>query len=250
MAVCLFLAFLLAASGCYTPLPTYPAMAPAAALATMAKRDASILSVRSPCDLTLTNAAGSSVAFEAVIIAEWPDRLRLRAWKFGQPAFDLTFTREGLWLYMPEEARKRAGDSMKFSVTADQFRRVWTLLDPRALLSPHLEPSARDDGKTVFFRRAIDTEHPDQGSLECDIDAETLTIREYRFKDNEGKLRQTLRLRTYRVLNSDSGSVVWPTEIEADGDSGKIVIRMGSTEFNPDLGPEVFQPPKRAVKQP
>jgi hypothetical protein len=233
--------------GCAAPLPKYPAMEPAAALATMRARDSALRSMQSECDLTLTDASGSSVSFDAAIVADWPDKLRLRAWKFGHAAFDLTYTPEGLWMYIPEEARRRAGDKANFSVTADQFGRVWRMLGPGALGGAEV---AAQTERMLTVRKAMSGTSNDQGVLECDIDRETLTVRAYRFVDPEGKLRQTLLMSSYRVYGEPEKPLVWPVRITAEGEGGKISVRVMDPEFNGELPPAAFTAPGRAVKQP
>lgn len=232
--------------GCAAPLPKYPPMDPAEALRVMQERDSQVRSLQSECDLSLRDAAGSSVSFDAAIVAEWPSRLRLRAWKFGHAAFDLTYTPDGLWMYMPEEARRRAGDHAKFDVTAGQFGRVWQMLGPASVEGSVVT----SDQHSFTVRRSLDPAAPSQGVFECDVDRDTLTVREYRFVDADSHVRQTLKPGSYRVHTLGERQVVWPARIAADGESGRITIRLIDPEFNAELPETAFTPPTRATKQP
>jgi hypothetical protein len=232
---------------CAAPLPVYPEMEPEAALATMRVRDGAVRSMTTTATVTIRDAQASSVSLDAVIVAKWPDHLRLRAWKFGSAAFDLTFTPEGLWVYVPDEAQRRAGGSPGFEVTADQFRRVWALIGPRAMEGA----VARETDDSLVAVHPLDPGSSDGGSVEFDIDKRTLTVHECRFVDPTGSTRHTLRLDSYRVFSDDTaGKIVWPTRITATGEHGHMSIRLGTPEFNAEPAPEAFAPPRRATKQP
>jgi hypothetical protein len=230
--------------GCATPLPRYPEMDPGAALEAIRARDGTVKTMSSTATVTMTDDRGSSVSFDAAIVAAWPDRLRLRAWKFGTAAFDLTLTPEGLWIYVPEEARQRAGDRTDFGVTADQFRRVWQLVGPEALQNA---TATVRSGAELLAVRPMES----GGRVEFDIDRATLTVRACRFIDDSGAVRQTLVVEGYRVLEDQhAGAIVWPTRLSASGEQGKISIRLGVPEFNTEPQAEAFIPPRRATKQP
>jgi len=230
--------------GCAAPLPSYPPMAPTAAVDIMRARDGAVRTMTSTATVTLRGADGSGVSFEAVIVAKWPDHLRLRAWKFGHAAFDLTFTPEGLWVYVPDEAKRRAGEGASFDVTAEQFQRVWRLIGPRALEGA----VASEQAGEIVAVRAMDA---GEGSrVEFRIDPRTLTVQECRFIDPAGAVRQTLTVESYRVFGMASDGIVWPTRITAAGEQGRISIRMGTPEFNAEPAAEAFIPPRRATKQP
>jgi hypothetical protein len=150
-------------------------------------------------------------------------------------------------MYIPEEARRRAGDKANFSVTADQFGRVWKMLGPGALQGA--EVTAETD-RVLTVRKSL-SDSGDQGTLECDIERETLTVREYRFIDSDGKLRQTLKMALYRLYGEADKPIVWPSRIIAEGeDSRRIAVRLSDPEFNGEVPAAAFAPPARAVKQP
>src|ERR1043165_699932 len=231
--------------GCAAPLPKYPPMDARESLEVMRTRDSAIRSVQSECDLSLKDATGSSVSFDAAIVAEWPDRLRLRAWKFGHAAFDLTFTPDGLWMYIPDEARKHAGPNARFDLTAEQFGRVWNMIGPAALAGADV---AESTATTLRASRPVDASG--HAKLEFDIDRATLTVTEYRFIDVEGRVRESLKMGNYRLFKSGESEVVWPGRIAAEGESGRIFVRFIDPEFNAALPEGAFTPPARATKQP
>jgi hypothetical protein len=227
-------------SACTAPLPQYPSMEPAAAMEVMRAREGAVRSMMSTATVTVRDAEGSGISFDAAIVAQWPDNLRLRAWKFGSAAFDLTFTPEGLWVYVPEEARRRAGDRAEFEVSAEQFRRMWQLLGPNALQGA----TASETSSGLVAVRSMDS----GGRVEFEIDSRTLTVRRCRFFDDEGIERATLTMESYRAFERDA--IVWPMRIVASGGQGRFSIRMGTPEFNSELPAEAFSPPRRATKQP
>lgn len=230
---------------CVKPLPRYPSMDASHAIEVMRSRDGGIRTMSAEGTVLLSNADGSSVTLDAAIVARWPGFLRVRAWKFGQPAFDLTCTPDGLWIYIPEEARARMGAKADLTVTADQFRRVWSLMGPEFLQGEYqaTTPSAA----LLLLRRAMDPDKQAGVIVECEIDTGTLTIRNYRFVTPDGRTRQSLTLDSYRLI--EPGPIVWPRVITADGDSGRITIRLREPDFNTELPPAAFVPPRRATKQ-
>jgi len=235
-------------ASCAAPLPTYPPMEPDAAIQVMRERDGLVKTVQSSCEVTLRDKEGSSVSFDAAIVAAWPDRLRLRAWKFGSPAFDVTFTPEGLWVFMPEEARRRAGGKAEsFGVTAEQFGKVWKLMGPRAMEDTREVERRPDSAASFTVARAFGDQG---GKLEFDIDRATLTVGTCRFIDGDGVVRQTLTMDRYRVVKLGEATIVWPMRIAAEGEGGRIVVRLRGPEFNEEPTEEAFVPPRRATKQP
>ena len=40
------------------------------------------------------------------MVAELPERLRIRAWKLGQPVFDLTLDGKEAWIFVPDRSRR------------------------------------------------------------------------------------------------------------------------------------------------
>lgn len=240
-----FLALLILPA-CARPLPRYHAMEPRDAIRTMRERDSAIESVSVECNVSIQGKDASSVSLDAVLVAKWPDYLRIRAWKFGHPAFDLTSTPDGVWLYVSDEARERSEDRADFSVSGEQFQRAWGLLGPAFLREEGL--TWRSERGKLILRRPAGSSLEGGAVIECEVNEETLTTDKYLFIDADGRIRQTITLGSYRI--SEPGSIVWPRVFAAEGDSGGITIRLGEPEFNGELSAEAFVPPKRARKLP
>ena len=88
-------------------LPKFGDLDDATALRVLDERARSVGTASAACDLALTRADGQSVRLDGAVAMAPPDRLRLRAWKFGQAVFDLTMTPEGLWVVAGDVASRR-----------------------------------------------------------------------------------------------------------------------------------------------
>ena len=220
-------------------LPTYPALPDSEALRVLADRAASVKTLSAPADLTLTRPGGDSVRLDAAIVMAPPDRLRLRAWKFGQAVFDLTLTEEGRWVMTPEDPGRRE-KMLPASVSAAQFAREWALLNGQFFTAPDL--SVRSENNRLLVRRQLD----DGRTITCTVDRPTLTPRTYVMRDGAGRARFTLALSDYQVINE----IPWPLRLDARSGDGKISVRMKEVDLNGDLSPTAFRPPRRAEKRP
>ena len=78
------LVLMLSAWGCASPLPTYPRMRDDDAARIIGDRLATIHMFSARCEITMTNSQGDSVRLDGALVAASPDRLRMRAWKFGR----------------------------------------------------------------------------------------------------------------------------------------------------------------------
>jgi outer membrane lipoprotein-sorting protein len=238
--VCLA-AMLLSAPGCAAhkppPLPTYHGLTDAAALRVLAERAASVEALSGRCDLTLTRADGQSVQLDGAIAMAPPDRLRLRAWKFGQAVFDLTLTPQGLWVMAPEDAGRRE-KVLPASLSAARFGREWAMLNGGFFLQGDLTTGG--DAKWLDVRRRVE----DGRTILCRVDRATLTPRQYDMRDPHGALRLRLALTDYRLVSGTP----WPMKLNARSGDGHIDIRLKDVELNQDLPPNAFKPPRRAER--
>jgi outer membrane lipoprotein-sorting protein len=238
--VCLT-ASVLTTAGCAThkpsPLPTYRGLDDAAALRVLAERAASVKTLSAQCDLTLTRADGQSVRLDGAIAMAPPDRLRLRAWKFGQAVFDLTLNPDGLWVMAPEDPNRR-DQVLPASLSAAQFGREWAMLNGGFFLRRDLAMSG--DTKWINVRRSAE----DGRTIVCRVDLATLTPRQYEMRDPRGVLRMRLALGDYRLV----GGTPWPMKLNARSGDGRIDVRLKDVELNQDLPPNAFKPPRRADK--
>ena len=219
-------------------LPTYPNLDDAAALRVLAGRAVAVKTLSAPADLTLTRPGGDTVQLDAAVVMAPPDRLRLRAWKFGQAVFDLTLTPDGLWVMTPDDPSRRE-KVLPASLSAAQFAREWALLNGQFFTLPDL--SLAGDGKRLLVTRR----QGDGRTITCTVDRATLTPRNYVMRDPAGRVRFTLALSDYQMTNG----IPWPMRLDARSGDGRISVRMKEVDLNGELSPTAFRPPRRAEKR-
>ena len=228
------------ASGCAKPRPPIPVVNwdgdVARARRILVERAASVRTVSATGLLTLTRPDGESVRFDAALVTEPPDRVRLRAWKIGRAVFDLTLTPEGLWLLAPRdeslhEKAKKAG------VGAGEVAKQWSLLSGAFFEREDLVASL--SGSSLIL-----TGPQDQLTIRAYIDRRTLVPRRYVLHDDRGRERFSLRLDDYRTI----GDTPYPYRALAESESGRILIQLDEVELNTQLAPGAFKPPRRAEK--
>jgi hypothetical protein len=204
----------------------------------MQQRSALARDVSGEGEITMVNAGGDSVRFEAAFALAPPDRARARAWKLGQAVLDLTVTPSGTWLFLPQrdehadQLRAAAGD-------AGQALRQWL-----ELLSNRPDTGARNvqASATQFI---ITRPGENRATITSTIDRPTLTPRRYVVRDEKGQERFSLALEQYRPV----GQTVWPTKVEARAAKGKFIIELRDIEIN-QAPPTAFAPPARAERLP
>jgi len=189
-------------------------------------------------DLTLTRPDGQSVQLDGAIAMAPPDRLRLRAWKFNQAVFDLTLTPDGLWVVAPDDPSRRE-KVLPASLGAAQFGREWAMLNGGFFLQGDLV--TQDSGKWMNVRRRLD----DGRTIVCGVDRATLTPRHYEMLDPQGHTRFRFLLDDYRMIDA----VPTATWLIARSAQGNIEIRLKDVELNQELAPTAFTPPRRAEKR-
>lgn len=226
--------------GC-TTLPTYPWVNAETAVRTLRERSAQIKTLSGPCELALTNERGDTVRFEAALAARLPDYVRLRAWKLGQVALDLTVTPQGFWVMAGRDAD--GGSDLLESLEASRLMEAWSVATGRLFDRPDLvvvDTSGHEF--TVVWPGAI--EHGDL-SIRSDIERSTLTPQLYVVEDPAGTIRSELVLDRYRSIDG----IVWPTRIAGLSEHGSFVFEMSEPEFNEELAPAAFTPPAGAVRR-
>ena len=219
------------------PLPTYHGLDDAAALKVLADRAEAVKTLSAECGLTLTRPDGQSVQLDGAVAMAPPDRLRLRAWKFGQAVFDLTLTPDGLWVLTPDDPGRKQ-KVLPATVSAAQIGREWAMLNGRFFVQSGLV--AGGDAKWLSVRRQME----DGRTVVCRVDRATLTPRDYEMRDPQGQVRFRFGLSEYRLVNG----VPIATKLAARSPDGNIDIRMKDVELNQDLAPTAFKPPRRAEK--
>ena len=234
-------AFVFALTGCArrrpSPLPTYRGLDDAAALHVLAQRAESVKTLSAPCGLTLTRPDGQTVQLDAAVAMEPPQRLRLRAWKFGQAVFDLTLTPAGLWVVAPQDPGRRE-KVLPATLSAAQFGREWAMLNGRFFLEHDLTTGG--DAKWLSVRRKLE----DGRTVTCRVDRATLTPRDYEMRDPQGVVRFRFALADYKMVEA----IPWPMKLTARSVDGRIDIRLKDVELNQELAPNAFKPPRRAEK--
>jgi hypothetical protein len=231
---------LLAACAHSPPLPVHTWAGPEEAMSVLRERAAAIHTLQSSARLVLTRPDGQTVHLDAALVAQFPDHLRLRAWKLGQAVFDLTYTPEGLWLLTGRDTGDK-GEGL--SVSTAGFARAWSLFTPDFFSAP-LAEVLRGDGPVLLVQRR--SGQGSGGSILCEVDRPTLTPRRYTVLDDTGAARSTLTLDRYR----DFDGLLWPTSIQAASESGTVMVFIDSARFNEGLPEAAFNPPVAAVKQP
>ena len=239
----LLLAF--AATGCaHRPtgresLPTVQYSDTADAMRILRERAAAVKTVSSDGTITFIRPDGASVRMDLAMVSQPPDHLRLRAWKLGRAIFDLTMTPQGLWLLAPDDPSLRQKVE-KANVGAAEIARNWSMLSG--------EFFDRSDVKVERKSKdlLLTAPHEHDLTLRCDIDARALVPWLYLLQDAHGKTHFSLNLDDYRMI----GGTPYPHRIQADSESGRIVVQLQEVELNQDLAPAAFKPPRRAEKLP
>lgn len=229
------------ACGCRGDLPTYHWVDHDTAVRIITDRTARIETISARCRLLLSGADGATTQLDGVLAARLPDHLRIRAWKFSQPAFDLTMTPEGLWRFAREDRSKDAGTPLD-GLTARRFSRGWLMLVEGGV-GPGWKPLVDDGGSRVRFRR--ETQTPGV-SVVCEMDRATLTVTRCDLVDAEGVTETTLQLDRYRLI----GDFIWPARAVLRSEHGSVTMLFDDVRINTDLPPGAFVAPRRSVKVP
>jgi hypothetical protein len=216
-------------------LNPYAAMSEPAELQTLADRSSKVKSVSGTGTLQLIRPNGESVVLDAIVILAPPDRAHLRATKMSHVVFDLTATRDGLYLEAGHSSREAAAGA-----TAAQVTRGLGLLTGQFFSDPAIV--ARDDGGALLLTLA----KPNEPTIYCRVDRTTLTAREFRMVDPNGRTRFTMTLGEYTTQNG----VVWPRKVTAVSDAGTVVVLLDDVDINGDLAAAAFTPPPGAARLP
>ena len=200
----------------------------------LVRRQSLIHTVSGSGVLDLTGADGGGVVLDVAVVLAPPGRARVRAWKFGQAAFDLTVRPDGAWL----EASDRDGRAAAAGATAAQVTRGLSLLTGGFFNDP--ATVGRDVGDELVLRRA----KPGEPTVVCHVERATLVPRRFELLDDAGGVRFTLTLASYQPA---AGGAVWPRRVVADGGAkGRAVVTLDEAEVNGEVPAAAFDPPPRA----
>jgi len=240
-AISLMILLFFLPGGCAAKLPTYPGLDDAAALRVIAERFESVTSAQAVAELSLTSLDGQTVTLDAALVAAPPDRVRLRAWKFGSPVLDVTVLPEGVWAF----AAARPGRALESPMP-----------DPGTLHSAAVSQSVGAFTRT-FFAAAVPVETAstrstlivvgpafDRPDVRCEIERATLTPRRF-ILEAQGTSSELL-LDRYAMIDG----VAWPRRMVFRSPEGSVVVRTSEIDFNDELPPNAFVPPARAKRLP
>ncbi|CAN5826033.1 hypothetical protein BH11PLA1_BH11PLA1_00830 [soil metagenome] len=255
--------------GCASAVPTYPPMSAVDALATIATRQAPLKTVSAECDITLESADGERVRLDGALVAEWPGKIRLKAWKLGRGVLDvIRLSASEAWVEGPgEEAANRASAAgargrppmeigkaiaplgvVLAAEGAELYRRAVVASENADVLV--LRVATRDDAAVSAAERAL----LDDGVFE--LDRATLTFRRFRGRGDAAEVTAgaanpgvgaELVFSEYELVEG----IPWPRVIVLRQPGlGVITIRSRGVEVNGELAEGAFTPPGRAKRAP
>lgn len=207
----------------------------------LSQRAHAVRTVSAACLLTLTRPDGNSVRLDGAIALSLPQRsVRIRAWKFDQPVFDLTLSGGELWIEGPRDERRRQ-QVVPAGASAGQLARALSVFGGDVFDGP--EVRVLDAGGPWFeVRKPIGAGQ----TLMARVERATLTVRAYRLADENDVTRFTLTPSAYQ----DFGGIRWPTRMLARSEFGTIDAELRDVEINAELPPVAFVHPARAEKAP
>ncbi len=224
-------ALILSLGACSSPLPQYPAMSPEDSLRTIADRLDSIRTFSAECEFVLTDASGETVHLDGAIAAEVPNRLRMRAWKLGHAAFDITIADGRVWVVMPEQ---------EHTFPTSHLGEFASLLG-----SEYFRSASVIEARTTQRRLVVTGPGPNDTMIVCEIDRPTLTPRAF-VADGEPSAAGSVTFDHYQLVEGTP----WPYDITAVHPAGRFHITFHTPELNVELPANALTPPRRAILQP
>src|SRR4051812_20297719 len=192
--------------GCHsTPkenLPTQPLMSVEDTRQVLARRARATHNVSAEGTVTMVNEKGSEVSLDAAVVLELPERARIRAYKLGQAVFDLTMTRELVYLYAPRGEGK--ADVEQAGSNAGEMARWWLRQMSEFFDRPDLKWTEKPDvlPAPATARRGR--------PITATIDRKYLVTREFAIPDSKGTVF-TMKLGGYQLFNNTLGfEKDWP----------------------------------------
>jgi len=229
-------------TGCAERMPTYSWIDETHAMELMAERAARIKTLSSPCRIILTDSNGAPAQLDGAIAARVPGFLRLRAWKFSQSVLDITLTPTGLWLFSVQDHESNGERLSPFAtLTAQQLRLGWSFTTG-AIPRDGWTRIDSNSKRTVELAQELVS----GGSINCEVDRPSLTLRRCTVTEFPGAAVLTLALDRYRTFDG----LVVPTQLVLCSERGTMTVFLDDPSLNDEIPPTVFDPPRRALKQP
>lgn len=208
-------------------------------MAAIDRRVASIETLAAECRLTFHRPGKDSVSLQGALVAQPPDRLRLRAWKLGHAVLDLTVRPDGVWLWTAKRADEATRKLIDGELSTGPWKSVWPRLGS---LLGEADVATTRTGPNHFVVRG---DLPDDGYLEAEIDGPSRTVLAYRLFDAAGKGLGVLQLDDYQSIANEP----WPTHLEAKTDRGVLEVTLHEMSLDEPLPETAFEPPKRAKRR-
>ncbi|MFQ5494505.1 MAG: hypothetical protein ACE5EX_03910 [Phycisphaerae bacterium] len=178
-----------------------------------------------------------TVELTGVVVAQPPDRVRVRAWKRSSAVFDITLNPDGLYVYHPRGRRDHGLLAQR--LTRQHLVEVVSRF-PSLARRPRGPRGRQPQPVGSIPARRVPTGNGETNSGEAQAPTE------FAFRDTAGRIRHTLRCRTYRRF----GDIEWPMRVEARGDDGSVEFLFDRVQINRPLPERAFVPPRRATRQP
>jgi|GEM_PF-2815772 len=238
-AACLLLIAELVGCQSHPPLPEYQWVDQHQALNDLAEQADRIQTIMSRCDVRVDSDWRHSTVVQGAMVAKCPDHLRLRLWKWTHAILDLTVTPEGVWLMLADEKDAQAS-GLANREGIDQVSRFNQFLSSAFFRDKKLEV-VYDLDELYMVRKT-----PGHGAIHCTVDRRTLTVKEYRFENADGKLGAKLVLSDYRLVTDE---IAWPYRWRWTFDKVKLDVKFVELDINVELPERVFVPSRRAQKR-
>lgn len=214
-------------------------------LAVLAERAEQVQGVMASGTLRLESEAEGSVRLEMALLASGDERLRLRAWKLGQPVFDLMRDGDAVWLWASDRAQRDVPPAERYPMTADHIDTGWRLVTGRLFAAPPDRIVSREPLVVEYNLRTRNaTGSATRARLTIDRSTQTLTRCEV--IDSDGGVRQTLTPQRYRMIDGTP----WATRIVSGTPGNGFQLTLEVVELNGELPASAFTPPRNAQRQP
>ena len=231
---------MVAGAGCHhEPLPAHAWAGPEAAIAQLHQRAEQVRTIEGEGSILLRSSEGRTVRLDGAIVAELPDRLHIRAWKLGQPVFDLTLDGKQAWIFVPDQSRR--GQILPAGASAAQVARGLAVLQ-QSLRNSDVSQITQTSGDRLLLTQPA----ADGTRLRTEVDRATLTTRRQQLLDAQDHPVMSVEYRDYRLING----IPWPLQMVFQSKQGLIQLDLDSVQLNQPPLPAAFVPPKRAEKLP